>query len=156
MSDLFELSVTRRIDAPVEKVWRIWTERLAEWWAPQPWTTELIAFDLTAGGAFSAVMHGPDGESSAIEGVLLEVVPERRIVFTNALTAGWVPQKPFIVGIFTFAEEDGGTRYTAAARHWDEATMQQHESMGFHEGWGAVTGQLAGLAEMPERSAALP
>jgi len=148
MSDLFELSVTRLIDAPVATVWHVWTERLAEWWAPRPWTTELIAFDLAAGGAFSAVMHGPAaGESSPIEGVLLEVVPERRIVFTNALRAGWVPQAPFIVGLFTFAEEEGKTRYTAAARHWDVATMQQHEAMGFEQGWGQCADQLAEIAE---------
>ena len=79
--------------------------------------------------------------------MLLEVVPERRIVFTNALRAGWVPQAPFIVGLFTFAEEEGKTRYTAAARHWDVATMQQHEAMGFEQGWGQCADQLAEIAE---------
>jgi len=29
----------------------------------------------------------------------------------------------------------------------DQVIMKQHEEMGFHEGWGAVAGQLADLAE---------
>ncbi len=34
------------------------------------------------------VMTGPDGAASPMEGVVLEVVPNRRIVLTNAFTAG--------------------------------------------------------------------
>jgi uncharacterized protein YndB with AHSA1/START domain len=93
------------------------------------------------------VMSGPDGETSPIEGVILEVVPNTRIVFTNAFSAGWIPQTPFMVGFFEFAPEGGGTRYRAGARHWDEATMKQHEAMGFQRGWTQVAGQLAELAE---------
>ena len=44
------LTVTRLIDAPVEKVWKIATERQAEWWCPKPWTVELIEQDWRAGG----------------------------------------------------------------------------------------------------------
>ncbi|HPG24738.1 MAG TPA: SRPBCC domain-containing protein, partial [Myxococcota bacterium] len=40
-----------------------------------------------------------------------------------------------------------GTRYRASARHWDEASMRQHEEMGFVEGWEAVARQLAELVE---------
>lgn len=143
----FELAVERHIAAPPETVFRVWTERLEEWWAPKPWTTELIEQDLRPGGRSAMVMTGPDGTSSPMEGVILEVVPNRRIVFTNAFTAGWVPQTPFMVGIFTFTPEAGGTRYRAASRHWDEATHKRHEAMGFQEGWGTVAEQLAKLAE---------
>ena len=51
MSDAqYELSVTRLIAAPRDMVWRAWTERLEEWWAPRPWTTTLIEQDLRPGG----------------------------------------------------------------------------------------------------------
>ena len=32
-----ELSITRFIDAPPETVYRVYTERTEEWWAPKPW-----------------------------------------------------------------------------------------------------------------------
>ena len=44
-----ELSVTRLIDAPVALVWKTATERLAEWWCPKPWTTEIVEQDWRAG-----------------------------------------------------------------------------------------------------------
>ncbi|MDB5706392.1 MAG: ATPase [Sphingomonas bacterium] len=147
MSAEHELSVTRLIDAPVERVWRIATERLAEWWCPKPWTTEIVEQDWRAGGRSAMIMRGPDGEEHPMEGVFLEVTPNRRFVFTDAFKAGWIPQTAFMVGFFEFADEGGRTRYTAGARHWSEEALKQHEAMGFVEGWGKVAEQLAALAE---------
>ena len=143
----FELAVERYIDAPPETVFKVWTERLEEWWAPKPWTTKVIEQDLRPGGRSAMIMSGPDGATSPLEGVFLEVAPNQSIVFTNAFTAGWIPQTPFMVGFFTFTPEGRGTRYRAGARHWDEAAKTQHEAMGFNEGWAIVAGQLAELAE---------
>ena len=148
----FELAIERHIDAPPQTVFRVWTERLEEWWAPKPWTTRIIEQNLRPGGRTAMVMTGPGGETSPIEGVVLEVVPNVRIFFTNAFTVGWIPQTPFMVGFFEFAPERGGTRYRAGARHWDEATMKQHEEMGFQRGWTQVAEQLAELAEAEHRA----
>ena len=128
MSEAYELSITRRIDAPVDDVWRAWTEHFAEWWCPKPWTTELVALDLVAGGRSAMVMRGPNGEAHAIEGVYLEVVPHERIVATDAFAHGWAPQPPFMVRIDSFAEEGGGTRYTATARHWTAEAKASHDA----------------------------
>lgn len=141
------LSVTRLIDAPVETVWRIATERMAEWWCPKPWTVEIVEQDWRAGGRSAVIMRGPNGEEMPQEGVLLEVTPNTRFVFTDAFAVGWVPQRPFMVGTMEFADEGGKTRYTASARHWDAASCQQHREMGFEAGWSAVAEQLAALAE---------
>ncbi len=101
---------------------------------------------MRAGGRSAMIMRGPNGEESAMEGVFLEVVPGERVVFTNAFTAGWVPQTPFMVGIMTFADEDGKTRYPGIARHWDEASMHEHAAMGFGDGWAIVAAQLDAVA----------
>ena len=148
----FELAIERYIEAPPETVYKIWTERLEEWWAPKPWTTQIIENDLRPGGRSAMIMTGPNGASSPMEGVILEVVPNKSIVFTNAFTAGWIPKAPFMVGFFTFTPEGSGTRYRAGARHWDEATQKQHEAMGFTQGWTIVAGQLAELAETEARN----
>ena len=137
-----ELSITRLIDAPREAVWRAWTERLTEWWAPKPWTTEIIELDLRPGGRSAMIMRGPNGEEMPNEGVILEVVPQESVVFTDAFTVGWIPQTPFMVGFFRLEDEGGKTRYTAGARHWTAEALKQHEAMGFTEGWGAVAAQL--------------
>jgi uncharacterized protein YndB with AHSA1/START domain len=143
----FELAIERYIDAPPETVFRIWAERMEEWWAPKPWTTRIIEQDLRPGGRSAMVMSGPDGDMPPIEGIFLEVVANQRVVMTDAFTAGWIPQTPFMVGFFTFAPDGRGTRYRAGARHWDEAAMKRHEAMGFIQGWTVVAGQLAAIAE---------
>ncbi len=143
----FELSVERYIDASPETVFRVWTDRLEEWWAPKPWTTKIVELDLRPGGRSAMIMSGPGGAGEPMEGVFLEVVPNERIVFTNAFKAGWIPQTPFMVAFFTFAPEGKGTRYRAGSRHWNEADHKKHEAMGFTQGWGIVAGQLANLAE---------
>jgi uncharacterized protein YndB with AHSA1/START domain len=150
----YELSITRLIDAPVEQVWQIATERLAEWWCPKPWTTEIVEQDWRPGGRSAMIMRGPDGEEHPMEGVFLEVTPGKRFVFTDAFKAGWIPQTAFMVGWFDFAEEGGKTRYTAGARHWTEEALKQHEAMGFAEGWTKVAEQLAAIAEAEARVAA--
>lgn len=141
-----ELSVTRLIDAPPALVWRAWTEHTAEWFCPRPWTTEIRAMDLRTGGRSAMVLRGPDGEENPLEGVYLEVVPERLIVSTDAFAAGWAPQQPFMVRLDTFEEEGTGTRYTASARHWTAEARDSHQAMGFEAGWGAVADQLAAVA----------
>lgn len=144
---MFELSVTRLIDAPVEKVWSVATTRLAEWWCPKPWTVEIIEQDWRPGGRSAMIMRGPNGEEAPQEGIFLEVTPNQRFVFTDALTAGWHPQGPFMVGIIELAPEAGQTRYTASARHWTREAADRHAAMGFEQGWTAVAAQLAALAE---------
>ncbi|MCW3477019.1 SRPBCC family protein [Limobrevibacterium gyesilva] len=150
----YELAIERYIDAPPDIVFKVWTERLEEWWAPKPWTTRLIEQDLRAGGRSAMIMSGPDGSTSPMEGVILEVVPNERIVLTDAFTAGWIPQTPFMVAVMTFTPHGSGTLYRAASRHWNEAAHKQHESMGFKEGWGIVAGQLAELAEAEAKQGA--
>ena len=56
-------------------------------------------------------------------GQYLEVVPNRKLVFTDAFTGDWEPKDgaPFMVATVTFEPEGDKTRYTAMVRHWSEA-----------------------------------
>lgn len=144
----YELSVTCHIAAPPETCWTIWTERTGEWFAPSPWTTRIIEQDLRPGGRTALVMTSPEGvDTPLMEGVILECIPNRLLVTTDAFSAGWIPQKPFMLTIWRFEPEGDGTRYSALVRHWDEASLKQHEEMGFHPGWDIVADQFKALCE---------
>ena len=145
-----ELVVTRVIDAPRTKVFRAWTdpEILKQWFAPKPYTTPVAELDFRPGGANYIVMKGPDGSEIPNRGVYLEIVPNERIVFTDAFTSAWEPRGgiPFMVVIVTLEDVGGKTRYTARVRHWTAEMRKQHEDMGFHEGWGLCLTQLESVA----------
>lgn len=147
-----DLVLTRIIDAPKEKVFQAWTDPtlLKQWFAPLPWTTSRVESDVRTGGASLVVMRSPEGQEFPNPGVYLEVMKNERIVFTDAFTKAWEPsEKPFIVGILTFEDQDGKTKYTARVKHWNIADREAHEKMGFHEGWTICTEQLAALVEKP-------
>jgi uncharacterized protein YndB with AHSA1/START domain len=145
----FELILERIYDAPPEKVYRarMDAELLKQWFVPKPWSLARVDQDPRAGGRANIVMADPDGNEYPNEGIFLEVVPNRKIVTTDAFTEGWVPAgKPFMVAETLFEPLPGGkTKYTARAMHWNAETKAEHEKMGFHEGWGQAADQLAEL-----------
>jgi uncharacterized protein YndB with AHSA1/START domain len=143
-----ELVLTRLINAPRANVYRAWTdpELLKQWFAPKPYTTPIVEIDVRPGGSVYFVMRGPDGKDLPNRGVYLEVVPNEKLVSTDAYVKAWEPsEKPFMTLILTFEDEGGKTRYTARVRHWTVADREAHEKMGFHEGWGLCTDQLEAL-----------
>ncbi|MDP9812148.1 uncharacterized protein YndB with AHSA1/START domain [Rhizobium tibeticum] len=144
-----ELVLVRQFDAPREKIFRAWTDPvlMKEWFVPRPWSIADAKLDVRPGGSNLIVMRSPDGQEFANRGVYLEIVENEKIVFTDAFTSAWVPsEKPFFVGIVLLEDlGNGRTKYTAKARHWTAADKEQHEQMGFHEGWGKCADQLAEL-----------
>ncbi len=146
----YELVLDRLLDAPREKLYRCWTdpELMKPWFCPQPWSVSHVEIDVRPGGSNLIVMNGPNGEVVPNRGVYLEVVPNEKLVFTDAFTSAWAPsEKPFMVAELTFADEGGKTRYRAVARHWSEEDMKTHQAMGFEEGWGIVATQLEAFAK---------
>jgi uncharacterized protein YndB with AHSA1/START domain len=144
-----ELVLTRILNVPREKLFRAWTEPelLKPWFAPKPWSTSTAELDVRPGGSSLIVMRSPEGQEFPSRGIYLDVVKNQRLVFTDAFVRAWEPsEKPFMVGIITFEDHNGGTRYTARVQHWSVADREAHEQMGFHQGWGTCTDQLAAFA----------
>lgn len=142
-----ELSITRYIAAPVERVWDVLVNRQEEWFCPAPWRAVPGRQDRRAGGQCAMTMHGPDGEVMPNNGIYLAWDEGRRFAVTDAIVDDLVPNGPFMIGIWEVTPEGDGTRYTASARHWSEEARAQHEAMGFTQGWSAAADQLAALCE---------
>jgi uncharacterized protein YndB with AHSA1/START domain len=140
-----DLVLERVVDVPRELVWAAWTkpEHLRKWFTPAPWTVADCEINLRPGGTFRTVMRSPEGKEFPNIGCYLEVVPNERLVWTDALLPGYRPaENPFLTAIITLEPQGKGTRYTAMAIHRDEAARKKHEEMGFHQGWGTALDQL--------------
>lgn len=146
-----ELVLDRLIDAPRHNVFRCWTEAdlLKQWFAPSPYSVAGATIEPRAGGANDITMRSPEGQDMLNRGVFLEVIPDERLVFTDAFASGFEPKDgaPFMVTTVELSDEAGKTRYVARARHWSTAAKEQHESMGFHTGWNTCADQLEALAK---------
>ncbi len=145
-----DLVLERVIDVPRELVWAAWTkpEHVKKWFTPAPWTVADCEIDLRPGGMFRTTMRSPEGKEFPNVGCYLEVVPNERLVWTDALLPGYRPApNPFMSAVVLLKPEGKGTHYTAIAIHRDEAGRKQHEEMGFQEGWGKALDQLVALAK---------
>jgi uncharacterized protein YndB with AHSA1/START domain len=101
------------------------------------------------GGKFFAQMVDPTGNKLPAEpGCYLEIVPNRKLVWTSALGPGYRPINPglapwFFTAVLTFEPHgNGGCKYTATAIHTTKEHAEAHEKMGFSQGWGKALDQL--------------
>jgi uncharacterized protein YndB with AHSA1/START domain len=80
-----ELIISRVLDAPVALVWEVWTnpEHIANWWGPNGFTNTITEMNVTPGGKWNLVMHGPDGTDYKNESVFKEVVLHKKIVYDH-------------------------------------------------------------------------
>ena len=99
----FDVVVTRVFDAPVEEVWKAWSdsEYVMRWWGPTGFTSPSAEVDLRVGGASLVCMRAPaeyGSQDMYHTWTYTRIDPHERIEFVS-----------------NFAEEDG--------RHIDPAEM---------------------------------
>jgi uncharacterized protein YndB with AHSA1/START domain len=86
-SDAREMTITRVFDAPLEAVWKAFTEpeQFASWFSTPPFTTPVstVSLDVRPGGEWRATMVSEDdGTELPFVGVYREVVERERLVMT--------------------------------------------------------------------------
>ena len=87
----YDIDVTRLIDAPVEKVWKAWTDcdLVMRWWGPANFTSHSCEIDFRVGGKFVWHMRGPKEMNFAdfyVSGTYTEIVPLELIAFIQGLS----------------------------------------------------------------------
>lgn len=147
-----QLHVSRAYDAPVEKVWKAWTDRdiLDEWWGPQPWRAETKSFELKPGGRWHYSMVGPNGERhwSLVE--FKSIDPRRSFradcVFCdeNGNSNAFAPLMRWYV---EFSATPTGTLVNVTLTFDKEADLQKIVEMGFEGGFTIGLNQLEELLE---------
>lgn len=112
-----EIVSTRVLTAPREAVYRAFSDpsRLAQWWGPKGFTSNMREFDLRPGGSWRFTMHGPDGAAYEMDKQFVEVLPRECIVVRH------FQQSHDFLLTMTFAERGDRTELTWRLRFDDPA-----------------------------------
>ena len=136
-------------DAPRDVVWRMWTEpdQIAQWWGPEGFTNSIDSMDVRRGGAWTFVMHGPDGRDYDNKIVYMEVVKPTRLAYDH------VTGPRFHTAVVFTALGDRtkvSMRMLFATTALRDRTAKEYGAVaGLHQTLGRLADHLAGRAPSP-------
>src|SRR5215510_13999022 len=137
-----EVIITRTYDAPARLLFEAWSkpEHLMKWFGPVDWPLTMCEVDFRKGGKWRAAMTGPGGkQQTPFGGEYLEIVPNRRIVFSNGFE---LPGAEKMIMTITFDEKDGTTLLTMRTLFASIAQKATHVGAGMAEGIASGLDQL--------------
>lgn len=83
-----EILITRELDAPIELVWKAWTEEesMKKWWGPTNFTAPKIEIDFRVGGRYTLCMRGAGMDGVVRDGYnigeYVQIIPMEKITST--------------------------------------------------------------------------
>jgi PhnB protein len=142
-----KVTVIRYFDAPVEHVWRAWTETelIDQWWAPKPWKAETKEMDFRESGVWLYCMVGPEGERHWCRVDYKSINRQKSFTCLDAFCDenGSVNQDfPTMYWKVDFSKADSGTIVSVEVTFSSEADLEKIVEMGFEEGFTSALGNL--------------
>ena len=134
-----QLIVTRTFNAPIDLVWRAWTEAelLDQWWAPSPWISRTKRMDFVEGGNRLYAMCGPDGEEHWGLTIYKSITPTSGFAGEDCFcdSEGVVNSELPVATFQNRFEEHSDTTFVVIITHYaSEQHLQQVIQMGMKEG----------------------
>lgn len=135
-----KIHVVREFNAPIEKVWRAWTEPklLEKWIVLKHWTAVTKIMDFTVGGIWLYAMVSPEGQQHWVYAQFTAIETGRAIStigrFTDA-DGNPVLEGPKSYRDTTFSSIDGNrTKVDMVIRFEEDSTLNLFVEGGFKEG----------------------
>ena len=156
-ADLFV--ITRKLKAPRDLVWKMYTEleHLKHWWGPKGFEWVHGSLDLKPGGLFHYGMKGPNGDVMWGRFVYQEIVAPERLCFITSFSdaQGSITRAPFaldwpleVFNVAAFTQEADGTRITLRGAPVN-ASAAEHEK--FRSWKPSMQAGFSGTFEQLER-----
>jgi uncharacterized protein YndB with AHSA1/START domain len=142
----------RTIPAPPHKVYRAWLdpELLRRWLAPGGLEVDRVEVDERVGGHFRVWQADSGTDAGGFECELLELAPDRRIVFRWGFVGPGRTAGPVYDSLLTVTlreAPDGGTALTLVHERLEElAAAMPHVAGNVGPGWEMVLDKLAATA----------
>ena len=131
-----QILITRDFAAPAHLVYRAVTEPelVKRWWNAKRGEVTLCEIDLTVGGKWRYVMETPDGFEVAFHGEYKEIVPNERVVTTEAYEGAPDPDENATTNTMTLTENAGVTTLSVLVDCPNEFTRNAIVESGMEEG----------------------
>lgn len=152
--------ISREFDAPLEMVWKAWTERerLQQWFGPEGFRMIAAELDFRPGGRFLYGLVSPEGKEIWGKFVYREITPPEKLVWVNSFSDkdGGITRHPFseekwplqMLSEAVFSERDGKTTVTLTWLPLDSTEEDRRTFAGardsMNRGWTGTFNQLAG------------
>ncbi len=141
VKDLKEKSilVSRTFNAPLEKVWRAYTESelLEQWWGPKPWKAVTKTMNFSVGGYWLYAMVGPENEKHWGRMDYTTITPNSSFEIKDSFCdeEGNVNSSlPVSVGTILFTKTESGILVEFKMFYSSEKEIQTMIEMGFEQG----------------------
>lgn len=145
--DDHSLVVVSDFPAPVERLWRFWTDprQLEQWWGPPGYPATFTDAVFEPGGRVGYYMTSPEGERFGGYWDIETIEPPRRLTFRDGFAdADGNPQEALPVGVIevVLSEHDGGTRVVSTSTYATAEDLEKVLAMGMEEGLTGAIGQI--------------
>lgn len=151
MADQHELTITRIFDAPVETIWKYWTdpEYFKKWWGPKDFSAPSVTIDFRVGGKYLHCMRGPKGTPFDKDfwstGTYKEIIPHKKIVATDSFadekgnvvesTHYGMPGFPLEMLVTVTFEEVEGNKTKMTLTHSGIESVSETDKSNMEQGW---------------------
>ncbi|ODT81616.1 MAG: hypothetical protein ABS76_10660 [Pelagibacterium sp. SCN 64-44] len=127
--------MSRSFDAPLDLVWKVWTEagHVAQWWGPHK-HNRVVEYDVRTGGKWRVLSTMPDGSEIGFFGTYLAVEP-KTLIRNTFVVEGMFEEDPRYYEEHHFEERDGKTHYRSISNYPDIAMRNATVDTGME--WGA-------------------
>ena len=146
-----KVTITKEFDAPLENVWRAWTEKdlLDQWWAPKPFIAKTKFMDFKVGGRRFYAMVSPEGQEHWSIQKYTSISPKTNFKMYNTFAdKDENPQLPGSNWDVNFSEQNGTTKVYIIIINESIDRMKKMIEMGFEAGLTATLGTLDELLQI--------
>ena len=131
-----EIQIVRQFDAPRHLVYRAWTEPelVRRWWHAGRGEMTVCEIDLRVGGKWRYAMEVPGGTGVGFHGEYREIVPNERLVSTEAYEGIPDADTHAALDTLTLTETGGRTTLTILVEHATKEGRDMHIESGMEDG----------------------
>lgn len=128
---------SRLIHAPLEMVYRAWTEpqQVAVWWGPNGFTNPVCQLDVRPGGKIRIDMQDSFGTIHPMEGTFQELIDHEKIVFTSLVLNQAGRPIMQVLNTVNFDSADGYTKLSINVDVEKVSLSAKSHLDGMEEGW---------------------